>query len=148
MKVRELENENCSKLVHLMKYIRYTKNLSRIMSANGSGKLKWWIYGSFMVHPNMSRKTSGGISMGRGFPIFSSIKHNLNMQSSTEIKIVAVYNCMHAFLWIRYSLDAQKYDVFENIVYQDNKTDILLENNGKVSISKRKKEKKTPYTIS
>ena len=46
---------------------------------------------------------------------------------------------MPAVLWTRYWLDTQIYNVFENIVYQDNKSAIILENNGKASRSKRTK---------
>ena len=42
-------------------------------------------------------------------------------------------------------MDTEGYDVFENIVYQDNRSDILLENNGKASISKRTKHINTGY---
>ena len=42
-------------------------------------------------------------------------------------------------LWNKYWLDAQRYDVFENIVYEDNKSAILLENKGKASSSNRTK---------
>ena len=52
---------------------------------------------------------------------------------------------MPAVLWTRYWLDAQGYYVFENIVYQDNKSAIILENNVKASSSKRKKHIKTRY---
>jgi hypothetical protein len=39
--------DDWSKLVHLMKYLR------GILSANGSGILKWWVDASFaVVHPN------------------------------------------------------------------------------------------------
>ena len=40
---------------------------------------------------------------------------------------------MPAILWTRYWLDAQGYHVFDNIVFQDNKSDIILENNVKDS---------------
>ena len=43
---------------------------------------------------------------------------------------------MTGVLCTRYWLDAQEYDVFENIVYQDNKSAIILENNVKASSSK------------
>ena len=91
------------------------------------------------MHTNMRGHTVGGLSMERGFTIVSSIKHNLNRRSSTETKIAAEDYCMPAVLWARYWLDTQVYDVFDNIVYQDNKSDMLLENNGKASSRKRKK---------
>ena len=41
--------------------------------------------------------------------------------------------------WTRNILEPQGYVVTENIIYQDNKSTILLKNNGKSSISKRTK---------
>jgi hypothetical protein len=40
-------------------------------------------------------------------------------------------------LWTKLFLEAQGYDVEKNIVYQDNKSAILLETNGKKSSGKR-----------
>ena len=97
------------------------------------------------MNPNTRGHTGGGLSMGRGYPITSSTKKNLNTQSSTETDIVAVDDCMPAVLWNRYWLDSQGYDVFENIVYQDNKSAILLEYNGKASSSKRTKHTNMRY---
>ena len=45
-------------------------------------------------------------------------------------------DCITAVLWTRYYLYTQEYDVFENIVYQYNKSTIIFEKNGKDSISK------------
>ncbi len=110
-----------------------------ILSANGSGILKWWVDGSFGVHPNMRGHTGGGLSMGRGFPISMSTKQKLNTRSSTESELVAVDDCMPAVLRTRYFMKAQGYDVRETIVYQDNQSAILSEKNGKASSSKRTK---------
>jgi hypothetical protein len=77
--------------------------------------------------------------MGRGFPIVSSTKQKLNTQSSTETEIVGVDDCMPAVIWTRYFLDAQRYGVIENIIFQDNKSAILMEKNGKALSSKRTK---------
>ena len=73
--------------------------------------------------------------MRRVFSIVSSTIHKLDTKSFTETKIVAVDYCMSSLLRTRYLLGAEGYDVFENIVYQENKSDILLENNGKASSS-------------
>ena len=77
--------------------------------------------------------------MGTGFPISASTKQKLNTRSSTETEIVGVDGCMPGVLWTRFFLEAQEYGVKENIVFQDNKTDILLEKNGKASSGKRTK---------
>jgi hypothetical protein len=138
-RVREPDIEDWAKMVHMMKYLRGSKMLPLILSASGSGILKWWIDASFAVHPNMRGHTGGGISMGRGMPIVTSTKQKLNTRSSTESEIVGVDDCMPAVLWTRYFLEAQGYAVRENIVYQDNQSAILMEKNGKASSSKRTK---------
>ena len=138
-RVREPDMDDWAKLTHLMKYLRGTKELPLILSASKNGILKWYVDGSFGVHPNMRGHTGGGLSLGRGFPIVSSVKQKLNTRSSTESEIVAVDDCMPAICWTRYFLEAQGYGVFENIVYQDNQSAILLEKNGRASSSKRTK---------
>ena len=77
--------------------------------------------------------------MVRGFTIVVSTKQKLSIRSSTKTEIVVVDDCITDVLRIRYWLDTQGYDVFENIVYQDNKSDIILEKNGNYSSSKRTK---------
>jgi hypothetical protein len=74
-----------------------------ILSADGSGILKWWVDASFAVHRNSMRGHSGGgLSLGRGFPIVGSTKHKLNTRSSTECEIVGADEFMPAICWTRY----------------------------------------------
>jgi hypothetical protein len=110
-----------------------------ILSANGSGILKWWVDASFAVHHNMRGQSGGGLSLGRGFPIVSSTKQRLNTQSSTETEIVGTNDFMSAICWTRYFMKAQGYGVKDNVLFQNNKSSILLEKNGKASSSKRTK---------
>jgi hypothetical protein len=138
-RVRAPDNDDWTKLAHMIKYLRGTKNLPLILSAASTGILKWWVDGSFAVHPGMRGHTGGGLSLGRGFPIVSSTKQKLNTRSSTETELVGVDDCMPAICWTRYFVQAQGYEVRENIVYQDNQSAMLLERNGKASSSKRTK---------
>ncbi len=138
-RVREPDQDDRSKLSHLMKYIRGTRDLPLISSANRSGMLKWFIDGSHGVHPNMRGHTGGVLSLGRGTPSAPSTKQKLNTRSSTETEVVAVDDLMPSILWTRLFLDAQGYGVTENIIYQDNQAAILLEKNGKASSGKRTK---------
>jgi hypothetical protein len=138
-RVRGPDTDDWRKVVHLMQYLKTTKNLPLILKADGSGIVKWWVDGSFGVHPNMRGHTGGGMSLGTGFPITTSTKQKLNTRSSTESELVAVDDCMPAICWTRYFLKAQGYGVHENILYQDNQSAILLEKNGKSSSSKRTK---------
>jgi hypothetical protein len=53
MRVQAPDKDNWSKLVRLMKYLRGTHTLPLILSANGTGILKWLVDAAFAVHPNM-----------------------------------------------------------------------------------------------
>jgi hypothetical protein len=138
-RVREPDKDDWKKLTHLMRYIRGTRKMPLILSADGTHILKWWVDASFAVHPNMRGHSGGGLSMGRGFPDMGSSKHKMNTRSSTESEIVAADHFMPAICWTRYFMEAQGYKVQDNILYQDNKSSILLERNGKASSSKRTK---------
>lgn len=138
-RVREPDKDDWAKLTHLVKYLRGTRQLPLILSANRSGILKWWVDAAFAVHPNMRGHSGGGLSLGRGFPIVGSTKHKLNTRSSTEAEVVGVDDFMPAICWTRYFLQEQGYHVEDNILFQDNKSAMLLEKNGKASSSKRTK---------
>ena len=85
----------------------------------------------------MHSRTGGAMSLGKGVIYGTSTCQKLNTQSSTEAELVAVDDCMSQILWTRYFLDAQGYNINDCIVYQDNKSAILLEQNGQASSSKQ-----------
>ena len=76
------------------------------------------------------------MSLGKGIIYGTSTRQKLNTRSSTEAELVDVDDCMSQILWTRYFLDAQGYNINDCIVYQDNKSAILLEQNGQASSSK------------
>jgi hypothetical protein len=61
-----------------MEYIRGNRDRPLILGADNEGMLMWYGNASFSVHLNMRRHTSGGMTMGRGFPISVSTKQKLN----------------------------------------------------------------------
>ena len=136
-RVRQPDQDDWSKLSHLMKYLHGTRELPLILGSDGTGIVKWYVDASFAVHPNMRSHTGGAVTLGRGCPIVTSTKLKLNTRSSTESELVGVDDLMPSILWTRQFLKAQGYDVNENILYQDNKSSILLEKNGRTSSSKR-----------
>ena len=93
----------------------------------------------------MRGHTGGALTMDRGFPIVSSTNHKINTRSSTESELVGVNDMMSLILWKRYFLNHQGYKVNDNIVFQDNKSTMLLERNGKSSSRKRTKHIKVRY---
>ena len=66
-----------------------------------------------------------------------SRKQKLNTQSSTEAELVGADDLSTMILWTKLFMEAQGYEIKKNILYQDNKSAILLETNGKKSSSKR-----------
>ena len=68
-RVREPDQSDWMKMVHLFKYVRGTKDLPLILSVDKSGILKCYIDGFHAVHPNMRVNTGVGLTMGKGFTI-------------------------------------------------------------------------------
>jgi len=75
--------------------------------------------------------------LGKGVMYSSSCKQKLNMKSSTEAELVGIDNAMGQVLWTRHFLAAQGKYVPMTTIYQDNKSTILLAENGRSSSSKR-----------
>ena len=50
---------------------------------------------------------------------------------------MAVDDCMSLILWTHYFLEAQGYGVDDAIIYQENKSAILLEQNGRASSTRQ-----------
>ena len=59
--------------------------------------------------------------------------------------LVGIDDALPFILWARYFIEAQGYSVEQNILYQDNKSTILLANNGRWSSSKRTRHIKSRY---
>ena len=67
------EDDNWTKLVRLIRYLRATLTLPLIFSAYSKNIVKWWVDGSFGVHPDTRSQTGGTASLGKGSFISMSI---------------------------------------------------------------------------
>ena len=139
-RVKEPDEDDWKKLTRLIQYLRDTVDLPLILRADGVSITKrWWVDGSFAVHPNMRGHSGGCLSLGKGMIISRSSKQKLNTRSSTECKLVAADDFMGSILWTNYFLDAQGYGSGDTTLFQDNQSAMLLEKNGIRSSSKRTK---------
>ena len=86
----------------------------------------------------MRSQTGGTMSLGKGEIISTYIKHKMSTKSSTETELIAADDLMPHILWTNYFLNWQGYNAKDTILYQDNKSEILLKKNIKKSSSKRK----------
>ena len=107
------------------------------LSANDLHVVRWFVDVAYAVHPDFKSHTGWIITMGKGAIQSSSIKQKLVTQSTCESELVGADNASTKILWTKLFMEAQGYDIRENILYQDNKSTILLLNNGKASSGKR-----------
>jgi hypothetical protein len=136
-RVRAPDSDDWEKLCHLMEYLRGDRDQPHVLGADNNRLLMWYVDASFAVHPNMCGHTGGGLTLGRGFPISVSTKQKLNKRSSTESELLGVNDMMPIICRTCYFLLSQGYRIIENLLLQDNKSSILLEQNGRASSGKR-----------
>ena len=73
------------------------------------------------------------MTLGKGSICNRSTKQKLNTKSSMEAEVVGVDGMSLQMLWTNYFMREQGHNVIETMVYQDNKSTMLLENKGNVA---------------
>jgi hypothetical protein len=87
------------------------------------------------------------MSMGKGAMVNVSRKHKMNVASSTESELVSIADVLGMILWCKYFMEAQGYTIESNVLYQDNKSTILLAKNGRMSAGKNSKHIKNRFFL-
>ena len=140
-RVKESTESDWAKLVRMMKYLHSTWWFTLNITAEDITIIKWMVDASFAVHPDYKSHTGATMQFGgassMGAVATVSRKQKLNTKSSTEAELVGADDISSLILWTQLFMDAQGYPIAKNILYQDNKSAILLEQNGKQSSSKR-----------
>ena len=138
-RVNDPNEADWKKLVRLMKYLNGTKKKRLHLSAGNLRCIKWWVDTSFTVHHDFKSYTGNTMPFEDGEGVVQSIsrKQKLNMKSSTDAELVGVNDASVMILWTKLFLEAQGYEIKKNTLYQDNKSAILSEENGKKSFSTR-----------
>ena len=80
------------------------------------------------------------MSMGKGAIVNVLRKHKLNVDSSTKSKLVSITDVLGVMMWCKYFIEAKGYTIDNNLLYQDNKSTILLAKNGRMSASKASRD--------
>jgi hypothetical protein len=146
-RVKQPDEDDWGKLRRVLKYLKGTRGLKLTLSAvNDMSIIQWWVDASYAVHEDCRGHTGATMmSLGEGTVTSCSTKQKINGKSSTEDELIGVDDAMPRILWTKYLSEAQGYTVEHNKLYQDNKSAILFEKNGKFSSSKRTKHVKTRY---
>lgn len=128
-----------------MKYLQTTIDLPLRLTCDGSGVVRWWVDAAYTVYDNMKGHTGASISLRQGSTYSSSTTQKLVIRSSTECELVGVHDTLPQIPWTRNFLDAQGYKIKDTILYQDNKSSMLLEQNGRMCSTKRTKHIEVRY---
>ena len=120
-----------------MKYVNGTKELVLALSAEQLNILKWFVDAAFAVHADFKNHTVMTMTMGQGAIMSMSRKQKLNTKSSTTAELVRADDATTMMLWTKLFMEEQGYKIEENVLYQDNKSAILLKKNGRKSMGKQ-----------
>jgi len=135
MCVMNPDNDDYKKLMQVMQYLCGTQDLTLTIELDEHPN--WWVDSSYAMHPDMWSHSGIYMSLRKGAMYSGSCKKNFNTKSSTEAKLVAVDDAMGKFLWTRHFLVEQGHYVPTTSIYQDNKSTILVAENGRSSSSKQ-----------
>ena len=141
------DQDDYMKLGKVIKYLEYTMNLILRLQVDESNLLQWWVDAAYETHSDMKGQTGATFTMGHGSIYSNSLKQKLVARSSTEAELIGVHDILPQILWTRNFLMSQGYPVQKNVVYQDNMSAMLLENNGRKSSTKRTKHIELRYFL-
>jgi hypothetical protein len=135
-RVKKPDEDEWGELKRILKYLKGTMHMRLRLSVDDLGIIRSWVDASYNVHEDCKGQTGAMMSLGRGAPMSFTRQHKLNTRSSTESELVGIDDALPLILWARYFIEAEGYTVEQNIMYQDNKSTILLATNGRWSSSK------------
>ena len=144
-RVTSPDNDDWKKLTRVMKYVNGTLDLVLTLSIDKFNIIKWWVDSSYAPHIDCKSHTGGTMSLGKGSIYSTSCKQKINARSSTEAELIGVNDVLGQIIWSRNFLTDQGYNIESSIIYQDNKSAMLLEKNGVMSSSKRTKHINVRY---
>ena len=87
------------------------------------------------------------MTMCQGAVIVVLRKHKLNIGSSTKLELVSIANVLGIIMWSKYFMESQGYTIKNNVLYQDNKSTILLAKSGRMSAGKASKHTKNIFFL-
>ena len=112
-------------------YLNGRRNLVLTLSIDNLRIIRWFVDALYVIHDDCKGHTGSMMTLGSGAIISFSQKQKINGKSLTESELIEVDDTLPKILWTRYCMESQGYKVEDNILFQDNKSAILLEEYGK-----------------
>ena len=128
--VEKPNHTDWTKLCQMMQFLKQTVKDKLTLRADSSGYLSWHCDTVFALHDDFRSHTCSTFSMGDGAITSLSRKQGMNTRSPTKVEVVAADEIVSPMISTLLFLEALGYPVKENILYQDNKSAILLKTNG------------------
>eukprot|EP00804_Cyclotella_cryptica_P030969 CCRYP_013562-RB/>CCRYP_013562-RB protein AED:0.42 eAED:0.03 QI:0/-1/0/1/-1/0/1/0/310 len=135
-RVKKPDKDDWHKIRKVLEYLNGTIDLKLRVEVKDLRVMRWFVDTAHMVHWDCKGQTGAAMTMGRGAVLSYSWKQKVNTKSSTETEMVGVDDAISNILWSLYFLQEQGCGTKHVIIYQDNKSAILLESNGKFSSGK------------
>lgn len=124
------------KLQRLVRYLACTRSEIMTLGAKLPIRVYAYIDSSFAIHSDGKGQTGTTVSYGTGAAMSSSEKQRLVAKSSTEAELIGDADGLTPVLGARNFLEAQGHKQEPAIIFQDNRSTIMLANRG-CSTSKR-----------
>ena len=132
-RVSKSDVEDWRKLRRVIGFLKGTIGELRVIGATSLTEILTFVDSAYAVHMNMRSHTGGLSSFGIGAVHARSKSSKINVKSSTESELVSASEYLPHTLWLRNFMGGQGYKIEDTVVYQDNKSAILMEINGRNS---------------
>ena len=125
------------KLRRLLCYVKGTINETAFIGADNLHTMITPVDNSYAPHDDFKSHTGGASTHVIGMTSSKSSKQKSNTTSSTEAELVGVADCSLKTLSRQLLMKAQGCLLKHDATLQEDKSDVLMENNGKKSCAKR-----------
>lgn len=103
-RVAKPDHDDWNMLTRVVSYFHTTRDKGLTLVIGQEEECRWWVDASYGVHGDMRSHTGSVVSLGRGAVAAHSLKQKLNLKSSTEAEIIAVYDVSPHIFWMRHFL--------------------------------------------
>jgi len=139
------EAQAWTKLLKLIKNLKQSANLFLTLIFDKLNVVKSYFVPSCGIHDDETSHAGKAVKFGIGMNPCGYAKQDLNLSYSTDAELMALCDKLPDVLWINYFLRKHGFEVENIMVYQDNKSPILLEVSGRLSATKKTKHTQAKY---
>ena len=132
-RVSKSDKDDWKNLKRVLAFLKGTINDKRIIGVKSLSRMLTFIDSAHAVHDNMRSHLGRLISLGEGIIHGKSAMQKVNAKSTCESELVAMAEYLPHVLWTLMFMKAQGHEIEDNLIYQDNKSAMLLERNGRNS---------------